>query len=97
VPVSAGQRLVVCLGAANHDPSRFTDPGRLDLTRADGGSMSFGGGIHYCLGAPLARLEGQVAFPALLRRFPELVLHEPLHRRPSLTLRGFLRIPVTAR
>jgi cytochrome P450 len=97
VPVIAGERLIVCLGAANHDPARFTDPGRLDITRTDGGSMSFGGGIHYCLGAPLARLEGQVAFPALLRRFPELVVHEPLHRRASMTVRGFLRIPVTAR
>ncbi len=97
VPVSAGQRLVVCLGAANHDPARFVDPGRLDLARADGGSMSFGGGIHYCLGAPLARLEAQVAFPALLQRFPRLALHEPLHRRAGLTVRGFRRIPVTAR
>ncbi len=95
VRVYAGQRLVVGLGAANHDPARFIDPSRLDLARADGGSMSFGGGIHYCLGAPLARLEGQVAFPAVLRRFPRLTLQEPLHRRASLTVRGFLRIPIT--
>jgi cytochrome P450 len=93
-PVLAGQRIVVCLGAANHDPARFAHPGRLDLGRPDGGSMSFGGGIHYCLGAPLARLEGQVAFPALLRRFPRLTIQEPLHRRASLTVRGFLRIPM---
>jgi cytochrome P450 len=96
VPVGPGQRLVVCLGAANHDPDRFADPGRLDLARADGGPMSFGGGIHYCLGAPLARLEAQVAFLALVQRFPQLTLHEPLHHRASLTVRGFLRIPVTA-
>jgi cytochrome P450 len=97
VPVTAGQRLVVCLGAANHDPDRFTNPGRLDLARADGGSMSFGGGIHYCLGASLARLEGQVAFPALLKRFPNLVVHGPLRRRGGMTVRGFLRIPVGVR
>ena len=94
VPVPSGQRLVVCLGAANRDPARFADPDRLDLARTDGGSVSFGGGIHYCLGAPLARLEGQVAFPALIRRFPKLTLREPVHRRVSLTLRGYLRLPV---
>jgi cytochrome P450 len=97
MPVNAGQRLVVCLGAANHDPARFADPDTLDLVRADGGSMSFGGGIHYCLGASLARLEGQVAFPAVLKRFPELVVHGPLRRRGGMTVRGFLRIPVSVR
>jgi cytochrome P450 len=59
--------------------------------------MSFGGGIHYCLGASLARLEGQVAFPALLKRFPNLVVHGPLRRRGGMTVRGFLRIPVGVR
>ena len=71
-------------------PTRPAGPGR-----ADGGSMSFGGGIHYCLGAPLARLEAQVALPAVIRRFPRLAVREPLHRRVSLTVRGFLRIPVS--
>jgi cytochrome P450 len=95
VPVAAGRRVLVCLGAANHDPARFDDPGRLDLSRPDVGSISFGGGIHYCLGAPLARLEAQVALPAVIRRFPRLTVREPLHRRVSLTLRGFLRVPLT--
>ena len=94
VPVAAGRRVVVCLGAANHDPARYDDPGRLDLGRPDGGSISFGGGIHYCLGAPLARLEAQIALPAVIRRFPRLAVGEPLHRKVSLTLRGFLRVPV---
>lgn len=97
VPLAAGQRLIVCLGAANRDPERFADPDTLDLARADGGAMSFGGGIHYCLGAPLARLEGQIALPALLHRYPNLTLGEPRHRRVSLTLRGFLRLPVSVR
>lgn len=93
--MAAGEKLTVCLGAANRDPARFTDPDRLDLTRAEGGSLAFGAGVHYCLGAPLARLEGQVAFPALLRRFPNLALAGPGVRRVSLTLRGYLRLPIT--
>jgi cytochrome P450 len=97
VQLTTGQQLIICLGAANHDPARFIEPERLDLGRSNGGPLSFGGGIHYCLGAPLARLEAQVAFPALLQRFPHIEVHEPLHRRASMTVRGFLRIPVTAR
>lgn len=93
--VAAGEKLTVCLGAGNRDPARFSDPDRFELTRAEGGSLAFGAGIHYCLGAPLARLEGQVAFPALFRRFARLALAGPGMRRVSLTLRGYQRLPVT--
>jgi cytochrome P450 len=95
VPIAAGSRLVCYLGAANRDPDRFTEPDRLDLTRREGGPMSFGGGAHYCLGAPLARLEAQLAIPALLKRYPNLRLAEGAQRRDSLTLRGYLSLPVT--
>ena len=96
VSVAAGERVVAYLGAGNRDPERFTDPDRLDLSRRDNAPLSFGGGIHYCLGAPLARLEAQVAFPALLRRYPGLALAGEPARRDSLTIRGFTALPVRA-
>jgi cytochrome P450 len=95
--VDAGERVVAYLGAGNRDPERFTDPNRLDLARRDNAPLSFGGGIHYCLGAPLARLEAQVAFPALLRRFPGLALNGAPARRDSLTIRGYIELPVTTK
>ena len=79
-PISKGNRLVCYAGAANRDPQRFTDPGRLDLSRRNGAPLSFGG-IRYCLGAPLARLEAQLAFPALLNRYPDLQLTGGAQRR----------------
>jgi cytochrome P450 len=94
VTVDAGERVVAYLGAGNRDPERFADPDRLDLARGDCAPLSFGGGIHYCLGAPLARLEAQVAFPALLRRFPHIELAGTPERRDSLAIRGFVRLPV---
>ncbi|WP_084297894.1 cytochrome P450 [Actinoplanes friuliensis] len=95
VPVSGGERIVAYLGAGNRDPERFTDPDRLDLARPDNAPLSFGGGIHYCLGAPLARLEAQIAIPALLARFPGLALAGEPGRRDSLAIRGYTSVPVT--
>jgi cytochrome P450 len=92
----AGERVVLYVGAANRDPARFHDPDRLDLTRREGAPLSFGGGIHFCLGAPLARLEGRVALPALVGRYHDLAVTGVPERRNSLTLRGFVKLPVTA-
>jgi cytochrome P450 len=89
--------VVAYLGAGNRDPQRFGDPERLDLERVDNAPLSFGGGIHYCLGAPLARLEAQVAFPALLGRFPNIELAGEPERRDSLTIRGLTRLPIAAK
>jgi cytochrome P450 len=94
VPVSGGERIVAYLGAGNRDPERFADPDRLDLARPDNAPLSFGGGIHYCLGAPLARLEAQIAIPALLARFPALARAGTPERRDSLAIRGYTSIPI---
>ncbi len=94
VSVAEGERVVAYLGAGNHDPARFADPGVLRLDRADNAPLSFGGGIHYCLGAPLARLEAQIALPALARRFPSLTLAGEAQRRDSLSLKGYTSLGV---
>ena len=97
VDLEAGERVVAYLGAGNRDPQRFPEAERLVLDRRDNAPLSFGGGIHYCLGAPLARLEAQVALPALVRRFPALALDGEPERRDSLSIRGYTRLPITTR
>jgi cytochrome P450 len=93
-PVRAGDEIMLVLGAANRDPLVFAEPNRLDVTRDARRHVAFGGGIHHCLGAALAQLEGEVALSALLARFPQLELAgEPL-RRPTFTLRGLESLPV---
>jgi cytochrome P450 len=90
-----GDRVFLCPSAANRDPEVFADPDRFDVTRRPGRQLGFGIGLHYCLGAPLARLEASVAVPAVLRRFPGLRLaDEPLHWHPVLLSRGLVRLPV---
>jgi hypothetical protein len=97
-PFRRGQLAVCLLGAANHDPARFPDPERLDVTRADRGHLAFGLGPHVCLGAPLARLEAEVALAGLLRRFPDFTgPSEPPARRASIVLRGPALLPLSLR
>ena len=94
--VRTGTRVTLLLGAANRDPEVFPRPARFDVTRANAREhLAFSGGIHYCLGAGLARLEGVVALQALSERFPHLRVAGPAQRRDLQTLRGFERLPVT--
>ncbi|MFI0409342.1 cytochrome P450 [Actinomadura sp. 3N508] len=97
VTIPAGESIVALLGAANRDPSRYPDPDRLDVRRPDVKPVSFGGGIHFCLGAALARLEGRLAVQGLVRKFSRIELAaEPVWKQ-SLTLHGLqgLRVDLT--
>ena len=94
--IAKGEMVMPFIGAADRDPAQFPDPDRLDITRADNRHIAFGWGIHFCLGAPLARVEGQIAINTLVQRLPKLALatDRPEHRE-SLTLRGLKSLPVT--
>jgi cytochrome P450 len=93
--IGKGEMVMPFIGAADRDPAQFPDPDRLDITRADNRHIAFGWGIHFCLGAPLARVEGQIAIGTLVRRLPKLALatDRPEYRQ-SLTLRGLKSLPV---
>jgi len=95
--IPSGSMIIAAIGAANRDPSHFPDPDRLDIARPDNRHVSFGFGIHFCLGAPLARVEGQIALGTLLHRMPDLALQTgaTLDWRESSALRGLKRLPVT--
>ncbi len=93
----AGTAVSFPLGAANRDPAAYADPDRLDIGRENNRHMAFGGGIHYCLGAPLARMEGEIAFTSLARRLPTLSLAtDEVTYRDNYTLRGLTSLPVRA-
>lgn len=92
----AGTGIAFVLGAANRDPEQFSDPWRVDIGREPNRHLAFGGGIHYCLGAPLARLEGEIAFATLARRLPNLALaNEVAEYKDNYVLRGLASLPVT--
>src|SRR3984885_2316725 len=94
VPVRAGQLVLILIAAANRDPRRFADPDEFVPTRRDNHHLTFGAGPHYCLGAALGRLEGKLALPRLLSRFPALTLAAEPGERRQLMLRGFDHLPV---
>jgi len=94
--IPGGAIVMPFIGAADRDPAQFRDPDRLDITRTENRHIAFGLGIHFCLGAPLARIEGQIAISTLVKRMPKLALavERPEHRQ-SLTLRGLTALPVS--
>jgi len=97
VTIHRGELVLVVLASANRDASQFVDPDQLDLTRDPNRHVAFGQGIHYCLGAPLARLEGQIALATLLRTLPDLRLDAAPHTlrwRPTYIVRGLEALPV---
>jgi cytochrome P450 len=96
--IPKGESVLCLLGSANHDPAVYPDhPDRLDITRPNVKPLSFGGGIHFCLGAQLARIEAEIAIMTLLRRLPELRLDNPENPewRPTFVLRGLKRLPAS--
>jgi cytochrome P450 len=94
--IKSDEMVMPFIGAADRDPAQFPDPDRLDIARADNRHVAFGMGIHFCLGAPLARVEGQIAINTLVQRLPKLALatEQPEHRQ-SLTLRGLKALSVS--
>jgi cytochrome P450 len=96
VPVAAGELVLLVLAAANRDPEVFADASAFDVRRPNAREhVAFSSGIHFCLGATLARMEGEVALQALFERFPELSPAAPAHRRGTIILRGYESLPVT--
>ena len=94
ITVAAGQKIAALLGAANRDPAVFADPDALDVGRAENPHISFGAGVHFCIGAPLARVELQATFGALLDRTSSLELAGEPVRRPEFVIRGLAELPV---
>ena len=97
VTIPRGEMVFAVLASANRDDRQFDRPDTLDLSREPNRHVAFGQGVHFCLGAPLARLEGQIAINSLLRRLPDLRLAVPpqkLRRRPGLVLHGLKSLPV---
>jgi cytochrome P450 PksS len=97
VTIPKGEQVLAVLASANRDEQYFTNPDKFDITRQNNKHLGFGIGVHYCAGAPLARLEGQIALTNLIERAPSLRLAKPAHTlrwRSAMTVRGLEQLPV---
>ncbi|MFT6583893.1 MAG: cytochrome P450 [Alphaproteobacteria bacterium] len=97
VTIPAGKRVFCMINAANRDPAMFDAPDRLDLARASNRHVVFGYGIHFCIGAPLARMEGRIGFPALMARLKDIEIRDDPQWSDSMVLRGMRKLPVRVR
>ncbi len=96
--IRKGDLVIVVLNSANHDPAQFSDPEVFDITRQKSRHLAFGKGIHACLGAPLARLEGEIAINSLVKRFPNMTMYEDkdnLEWREGMIVRGVKKLPIS--
>jgi len=91
-PMAVGDEVAMLFGSAERDPRHFADPDRFDVGRGDSTHIGFGGGIHFCVGAPLARLELAVSLAGLVDRFPDLTLAEEPSYHPTFVIRGLERL-----
>jgi cytochrome P450 len=94
VPIPRGERVGLMIGSSNRDPRRFPDPDAFRIARGETAHLSFGGGIHFCVGAPLARMELGLLLGSLARALPEVHVLDGAERRPGFQFRGYLRLPV---
>ena len=94
-PMEVGQEVAMLFGAAERDPRRFDDPDRFDIGRGDPAHIGFGGGIHFCVGAPLARQEIEVSVAGIATRFPELALAAEPEYHPTFVIRGLTALRLT--
>jgi cytochrome P450 len=95
IGLKKGMQVGLMFGAANHDPTVFSQPQSLNITRNPNPHISFGGGVHYCLGAPLARMELQIAYTTLLDRFPNMQLAAEPQFIPAYVIRGLQALKIS--